>query len=217
MSDDLKRNDIEQDNNQQEQPSMFREDRENAMKDEAYNQAIEIMNGKVKLPRIRNKEDARRVFFGRSVNYYMRYYKRYTETGKRVSWNWAAFIFNPTWFFSRKMYLYGMITTFITTIYSVGTYMLYTNINHANVNNIMLVWSLFFFVMYLGVGMFGNYLYITHMENKIVYPGEQSLNEEQLSKINIMRGGVSINGIIMAFLASNIMLILVQEMLAMMY
>lgn len=216
MSDEFQRKDSEPDDNKHEPSSAFHDDKEK-IKEEAYNQAVKMVNGKMRLPRIRSKEDARRLFFGRSINYYMNYYKKYNETGKKISWNWAAFIFNPTWFFSRKMYLFGMIGTFMTSVYTVGSYMIYNNINHPNIVNIILPWSLLFLAMYVAVGMFGNYLYISHMENKIVYPGERELTEEQIAQINFMRGGVSINGIIMAFLASNIMLLIVEELVTMMY
>ena len=231
MSDEFQRKDSEPDDNKQEPSSAFHDDKEK-IKEEAYNQAVKMVNGKMRLPRIRSKEDARRLFFapgriGKVYGIFKAYCTRvgsgpfptelFDETGKKISWNWAAFIFNPTWFFSRKMYLFGMIGTFMTSVYTVGSYMIYNNINHPNIVNIILPWSLLFLAMYVAVGMFGNYLYISHMENKIVYPGERELTEEQIAQINFMRGGVSINGIIMAFLASNIMLLIVEELVTMMY
>ena len=91
------------------------------------------------------------------------------------------------------------------------------NINHPNVLSIMTTWSVLFLVLSVAAALFANYMYISHMENKIVYPGEKQLTEIQLSQINIMRGGVSLNGIILAFLCSNIMMLIIDELISFMY
>lgn len=38
------------------------------------------------------------------------------KTGRKVSWNWAAFLFGPVWLLYRKMYKYGIIALLLTTI-----------------------------------------------------------------------------------------------------
>lgn len=40
---------------------------------------------------------------------YIPNFKKQSETNKRVSWNWAAFLLAPYWFFYRKMYKLGII------------------------------------------------------------------------------------------------------------
>ncbi len=44
-----------------------------------------------------------------STQHYLAYFDKYKETGKKTSWNWAAFFFTSLWFFYRKMYLYGFL------------------------------------------------------------------------------------------------------------
>ena len=52
------------------------------------------------------------------------------KTGRKFSWNWAAFFFGPYWLFYRKMYKYGAIALLIVAavqLIFVGDIMNYTN------------------------------------------------------------------------------------------
>lgn len=177
--------------------------------------SLGFMGGPIKLPKVSSKDDAHRLFIRTNVNYYMRFYKKYKETGKKTSWNWSAFLLNPVWFFSRKMYLYGIIDTFLISIYMYGTMSMVTYMDNPKIQAIALPWSLLFLVISLSFGLFGNYLYICHMENKVVYPGERNYSNEQVAQINFMRGGISLYGIMLSFVCSNLIILLVEEIAAM--
>lgn len=48
-------------------------------------------------------------FVRTSVNRYIPKFYKLEKTGKKLSWNWAAFLFSPCWFFYRKLYAVGGI------------------------------------------------------------------------------------------------------------
>jgi len=45
-----------------------------------------------------------------ATKYYLAYIDKYQETGKKISWNWAAFFFTFQWMLYRKMYLTGLLS-----------------------------------------------------------------------------------------------------------
>lgn len=167
---------------------------------------------RITLPKVTSKEDAMRIFFGRNFGYYERYYRKFRETGKKVSWNWCSFLFSPMWFFSRKMYLFGGLLAFISSVLQLGNTMLYQYIDDPRMSALLLPWSLLNLIFFIALGMFGNYLYITHMEKKIRYPGEEGLNEEQVAQINFMHGGLTLNGIITGYLIMSLVSMLLTSL-----
>lgn len=54
---------------------------------------------------------------GAARRYIPKFY-RMEKTGKKISWNWAAFLFAPYWYFYRKMYALGAI--FMVLLVAVG-------------------------------------------------------------------------------------------------
>ncbi len=162
--------------------------------------------GSVSLPKITSKEEARKVFFGQRVTYYEKYYTKLQETKKKISWNWAAFFLNVYWFFSRKMYAYGILAMFSKAMFTLVGYNLYNNMANSNIQSLMIPWAILYMLVDVGVGMFANYLYISHMESKIVYPGESELSNDDLVKVIVMRGGFTMSGILMCFLLSDLVI-----------
>ena len=114
------------------------------------------------------------------------------------------------WFFARKMYLFGSIFAFISAVFSMGATLILENISNQNLNSIILPFVLLYFMFNFAVGMFGNYLYMNHMEEKIIYPGEKGLSREQILKLNLFHGGISTQGIILGYLVTLIMIYLVE-------
>lgn len=43
------------------------------------------------------------------------------NAGKKVSWNWMAFLFPCPWFLGRKMYFYGILSGILTVVFSLLT------------------------------------------------------------------------------------------------
>lgn len=150
-------------------------------------------------------EQVRSRFIGSNAGYYLKYYKKLKESGKRVSWNWCSFFLSPMWFFARKMYLLGTIITAIFTMFSVGVSILYSYQNNSRAMAMLFPWSICIIAFSIALGMFGNYLYITHMETKIVFPGQSGLSKEEAEKMNTLRGGISFQGILFGYLMLSLM------------
>ena len=56
--------------------------------------------------------EARRFVFTNTRRYIPKFASM--KSGKKLSWNWFAFLFPPAWFLSRKMYVSGIITSVLT-------------------------------------------------------------------------------------------------------
>ncbi|MDO5294819.1 MAG: DUF2628 domain-containing protein, partial [bacterium] len=164
------------------------------------------------LPEIKTEEQARDVYYGINQEYYKKVYKNY-KAGKKVSWNWSAFIFRSYWFFSRKMYAMGSLYTVAMSLITLSVYQIYDNITNPNVALLALPWGLVSIVLWVLSGMFGNYIYMAHMENKIVYPNDRDVSKEKVAQLNVMRGGFSIYGVLLCFVASDLILTLLQALL----
>ncbi len=162
--------------------------------------------GQIKLPKITSKEEARKVFFGQSAVYYEKYYQKLQEEKKKISWNWAAFFLNIYWFFSRKMYVYGSLVILCKSMLSVVGLNLIDNLENPNMQSFLIGWAVIYLLVNVAVGMFANYLYISHMDSKIIYPGESELAGDDLAKVNIMRGGITFSGVLMCILVSDLLM-----------
>ena len=167
------------------------------------------------LPEIKTEEDAREVYYGINKEYYKKIYKKY-KSGQKVSWNWSAFIFNAYWFFSRKMYVIGSLYTLAMGFASVAALQIMDNLTNPKVALMAMPWTIVSIALWVLAGMFGNYIYMAHMEDKIVYPGERNVTKEQMTQLNVMRGGFSVYGIILCALANNIILALIQSLVSVM-
>lgn len=170
---------------------------------------FKMFNEPVKVPKIKTNEDARNVYFGVNQEYYNKVYKEY-KAGKKISWNWSAFIFRSYWFFSRKMYAVGALYTVMMSFISLSVYQIAENMSNPQILAMILPWAIVFFALWAAAGMFGNYIYMAHMENKIVYPSDKVGSTEQITQINVMRGGFSVYGVILCFMATDLILTLVQ-------
>ena len=58
---------------------------------------------------------------GQNPHYYVPRFKRIAE-GRRVSWNWSAFLLPQYWLFFRKQYLWGALYTLYQVLYQVFAY-----------------------------------------------------------------------------------------------
>ncbi|RMD47584.1 MAG: DUF2628 domain-containing protein, partial [Aquificota bacterium] len=84
-----------------------------------------------------------RNFVQKNADYYLQKWKLMAIKTSKISWNWSAFSFGVLWLAYRKMYLYAFFL-FITSII-------------ASVKPLLNFLS--FIVFWIGLGMFGNYIY----------------------------------------------------------
>lgn len=167
------------------------------------------------IPTGNSREDTMRLFIGNNADYYLKYYKKLKETSKKISWNWSASLLSPYWFFARKMYLLGSIVTFIIVMFSQGAAMLVNYIDNPKIYALSMPWSIACIAFWIFIGAFANYFYISHMESKVIFPGEDGINKEDAKKLNMLRGGLSLNGIINGMILSYLIGFLVENLVAM--
>ena len=109
------------------------------------------------------------LFIQNNENFYKRKFKKMDETGKSVSWNWAAFFMGIYWMVYRKMYFKAGAFLLLSMVASYTPY----------IGNILNLCVLF------GIAVYANALYKDHVENSIkkvsiLFPEKK---EEALEKI----------------------------------
>ena len=132
------------------------------------------------------------------------------KQGKKIGWNWSAFIFGSYWFFSRKMYMLGALLSVMSALIDTVLLQVADSLTDVRMVAIALPWLLMELAIHVAVGMFGNYMYMAHMESKIVYPSDKKGSTEEITKWNVVRGGISIYGIIVAYASYSLLLSLAQ-------
>ena len=104
-------------------------------------------------------EEELRLFVGPNADYYLLKWRVLALSGGKLSWNWAACIWGPSWTAYRKMYSYTWLIFVILTaecIIEVGL-----NLSALfGLGMTILIW--------VAWGVFGNYLYLTHARRKVV-------------------------------------------------
>lgn len=85
-------------------------------------------------------------FIGTKTEYYVPKFQELKIQGKKISWNWFAFLWGPFWLIYRKMYEYGVILL-------VAEFILYA------IDFSILTWA-----SSIALGILGNYLYLYRLE-----------------------------------------------------
>lgn len=88
---------------------------------------------------------------GPQADYYVCKFHELKMQNKKTSWNWPAFLVTPYWLMYRKMYAYGL------GFMGAGLMV-------ALIGSIFL--SLLFFIAYIVLGIFANYIYMTDLERR---------------------------------------------------
>lgn len=123
-----------------------------------------------------------KMLIGKNQEFYVPKFSMLKQLGKKTSWNWCAFLLSPSWFFYRKMYVYG--------------------IAQMAFNGIMgsLLGSVVTLAVSVLLGVFGNYIYMDYLE-------KQSLNMKSMPdtvKENFVKekGGTSWVAVLVGFVIS---------------
>ncbi len=126
---------------------------------------------------------------GPNSAYYLPRFYRMTHGGSKVSWNWAAFLLNFNWLLYRKNILWGTIVFVVTMIVNFFTQTITAQfeglLNASSMEAMMraaerilsteqgrLLWSILSLLslitvaLCVGVGLFGNYLYLRTLLRK---------------------------------------------------
>lgn len=171
-----------------------------------------------------------------NVPYYLPRFERIARSGKKLSWNWAAFLLTPYWLLFRKQYLAGILVLlaeiFNTVVVNVLAYTCFptvmTKANKADMINEMLLLvqidaraemamyiisllSLVILCIRLGVAIFGNRLYMKHCLRTIrrTREGYPEAYHAQLSLV----GGTSLAFVAMGFLCYQILPVFILNLI----
>lgn len=115
-------------------------------------------------------------FVGPNMDYYNIKFNQIKSTGKKITWNWPAFLFNMYWMLYRKMYAKSIIISLISSILFLAL--------PDGLNSIASI------AITIGIGLYGNYMYLNHMEKKItdINHYDSNLREVMIRK----KGGTNI-------------------------
>jgi hypothetical protein len=130
-------------------------------------------------------EEIIKLFVQKNSDYYISKWKLMTAKNSMISWNWASFFFTGLWFGYRKMIFYGFLYVLISVLFSLPV-----------------IGFFLWLSAWIGVGMFGNYLYGKYTyeklkELKFLYP-----NEADFKTAVIEKGGTSIIDVILIMILS---------------
>ncbi len=141
-----------------------------------------------------------RIFIGKNADYYLQKFEFFEKTGSSVSWNWAAFGFGVFWMAYRKMFLYAILTVFFIFTLNVLEVVLHFS---PVLSFFLSVW------LWIGFGLFGNYLYYLHVKKKIAEISIKYPDEEDQKLILQKEGGTSwlaVLAFILIFIIASIIL-----------
>ena len=130
------------------------------------------------------------LFIQNNENFYKRKFKKMDETGKSVSWNWAAFFMGIYWMVYRKMYFKAGAFLLLSMVASYTPY----------IGNILNLCVLF------GIAVYANALYKDHVENSIkkvsiLFPEKKEEALEKIGGTNLpMTIGIGVAHFIIVFI-----------------
>ena len=122
------------------------------------------------------------LFIQKNQDFYEKKFKKMEETGKSISWNWAAFFMGIYWMIYRKMY-FKAGAFFILSLVASSTPYIGWILNIADL---------------VGIAVYGNALYLDHVSGnlkkaKIFFPDTQDLFAEE-------KGGTNLSFAIVAYI-----------------
>ena len=122
------------------------------------------------------------LFIQKNQDFYEKKFKKMEETGKSISWNWAAFFMGIYWMIYRKMYFKAGAFFILSLVASSTPY---------------IGWILNIAVL-VGIAVYGNALYLDHVSGnlkkaKVFFPDTQDLFAEE-------KGGTNLSFAIVAYI-----------------
>lgn len=135
------------------------------------------------------------------VDYYSRKFEQIRNTGSKITWNWASFFFNVYWMLYRKMYAQAGIVFLLN-------FVVYMSMP-SGLDGILSLG------LQVGVGMYGNYIYLKHIEKKL-----NDINNLDYGSREFMirkKGGTSILAPILAVVLTVVAMVIIFAFLGSMF
>ena len=144
------------------------------------------------------------------------------KMGRKISWNWLAFLFPGAWYLSRKMYLKGIFTTVLLVAFSLLTVPFFKNASYSDTTSTQTLYAIqnliasamenseipqlilaaagfvFEIILKIVTGMFGDWQYRNHTISTI---NEIKSTSDNVTEDFRKKGGVSFMGLIIGFFA----------------
>jgi hypothetical protein len=130
-----------------------------------------------------------RTFVGPKIQYYQDKWSKITND-KKVSWNWAAFLFNFGWAAYRKMYAYSFGT--LGAILVVESILTFVKAPDWLINLIAVPITVV-------LGLFGNFLYKNHADKRIAEAKSLYPEKNQFDAFIIKTGGTSVVSLVVTY------------------
>lgn len=125
-----------------------------------------------------------------SKMYFTIHFNRMDEKLERRDWNWSAFFVTPFWFFYRKYYTYGILTTLADFVgFSFILYSMVSNVVWGAVGLLIILLS------HTAFGFFANSFYRNRVE-KILAEGRTISSDQERETMFHQRGGVSVSSVV---------------------
>ncbi len=103
--------------------------------------------------------------------YYLRYFDKFMETGKKASWNWPSFLFQYTWLFYRKMYAYLMCLLVFEVLLGLllgASFIIFSSMGEQLIDQYQVLIQVSFHLAFrVIIGIWGNYWYVRFASKKI--------------------------------------------------
>ncbi len=128
-------------------------------------------------------------FTSKNIAFYKRTFDYMISTESTTTWNWSAFFLSIVWLLYRKMYFQASTLFLICTI--IVSIIPYMGITLA-------------IIVPIGMGMYGNYIYLSHIKNKLIET--YYLNNYDKDEMIQREGGVSLTIPLISILVSILIL-----------
>lgn len=125
------------------------------------------------------ERDIYRLFVGKNSDYYIQKWEEMESTGKKISWNWAGFLFGLFWFGYRKMYPHAFGLMIFSLILQYVQKVMNTEPIVVGLTNILIS---------VAIGMFGNLLYFEYTKSKIEEI-KNTFSDDNSRNLEIVRAG----------------------------
>ena len=155
------------------------------------------------------------LFVGQNTHYFLPKFKDMATKGKKVSWNWAAFLFDCFYLFYRKMWGPAIVTAVLKLALSVPSLVLFYNMFFLQMgldmpsgegtltlmyqlSNIFYILSL---VMRAAISLFTNYLY----QRQVFYSVGKLRDRKdspEYSTLLTAKGGTSVKAVVLCIVAT---------------
>lgn len=101
------------------------------------------------------REERRGFYIQKNIDHYINKFSKMQISGSKISWNWCAFLFSSYWLIYRKMYKEFAIVAALELLLIPAAASMLEALGALTI------------VLSVLVGMFGNYLYMQHIDRLI--------------------------------------------------